>query len=107
MYPPPAYWLPECELRHLAFLNIHFKEVKHLTVSENLLFQMYQMMDSVKLPEVTPSKSGKESEKSSFQDLMDQTRKDAAKTERSDNHKTSRALYRSFPLNCVVRYKTR
>lgn len=54
-----------------------------MTVSENLLFQMYQMMDSVKLPEVTPSKSGKESEKSSFQDLMDQTRKDAAKTETS------------------------
>ena len=52
-----------------------------MTVSENLLFQMYQMMESVKLPEVTTSTSGKESEKSSFQDLMEQTRKDAATSE--------------------------
>ena len=54
-----------------------------MTVNENLLFQMYQMMESVKLPEVNTSSSGKESEKSSFQDLMDQTRKDAAKSETS------------------------
>lgn len=58
-----------------------------MTVSENLLFQMYQMMDSVKLPEVNTSHSGKESEKSSFQDLMDQTRKDAANSEISTQKK--------------------
>ena len=58
-----------------------------MTVSENLLFQMYQMMDSVKLPEVNTSSSGKESEKSSFQDLMDQTRENAAKSEASTQDK--------------------
>ena len=60
-----------------------------MTVSENLLFQMYQMMDSVKLPEVNQTTSGKESEKSSFQDLMDQTRKDAAKPEATTQSKDS------------------
>lgn len=58
-----------------------------MTVSENLLFQMYQMMDSVKLPEVNTSSSGKESEKNSFQDLMDQTRENAAKSEASTQDK--------------------
>ena len=58
-----------------------------MTVSENLLFQMYQMMDNIKLPEVTPSTSGRESEKSSFQDLMDQTRKDAVKSENNTQNK--------------------
>lgn len=56
-----------------------------MTISENLLLQMYSMMDSVKLPEMTPSEADKADSKSSFQDLMDQTRKDVSNSQKPEN----------------------
>lgn len=55
-----------------------------MTISENLLFQMYSVMENTKLPELTVSEGDKAGSKSSFQDLMDQTRKDVSNAQKPE-----------------------
>ena len=65
-----------------------------MNISENLLFQMYSMMDSAKLPEVLPSQADKTGSKSNFQDLMDQTHKDVSKNQKPETQKLKNQNYR-------------